>query len=51
MKMPQRGDNAVVSLSLTCKSGDRETGINLCRAKRTVLYERFRPFIESRLVQ
>jgi hypothetical protein len=51
IKMPQRGDNAVVSLSLTCKIGDFETGASLCHAKKTALYKRFRPFVESRLIQ
>jgi hypothetical protein len=51
IKMPQRGDRAVVSLSLTCKSSDLALSESLCRSKRTGLYNGFRPFIESRLVQ
>ena len=51
IKMPGRGDNADVSLSLSCKSdGLRETQ-SLCRLKNTRLYNGFRPFIEHRLVQ
>jgi hypothetical protein len=51
IKMPQRGDNALVSLSLGCKSGDLAEGESLCRSKRTRLYKGFKPFIESRLAQ
>ncbi|MDN4051863.1 hypothetical protein QPK32_02025 [Massilia sp. YIM B02763] len=48
IKMPQRGDGAEVSLSLSCKVDQYDTG-SLCRLKKTNLYKRFRPFIESRL--
>jgi len=51
IKMPGRGDNAEVTLSLSCKSGDYREGQSLCRIKNTRLYQGFRPFIERRLVQ
>jgi hypothetical protein len=49
IKMPQRGDNAEVSLSLSCKNGEYDMAGSLCRLKKTKLYKGFRPFIESRL--
>jgi hypothetical protein len=41
----------MVSLSLSCKSSGYPESESLCRVKRTHLYKRFRPFIESRLAQ
>jgi len=49
IKMPQRGDSAEVSLTLSCKTEDNDTFGSLCRHKKTRLYEGFRPFIERRL--
>lgn len=49
VKMPGRGDDADVSLSLSCKSGDTPAGESLCRTRNTLIYERFRTFIERRL--
>lgn len=49
IKMPLRGDNAEVSLSLSCKVDDYDTVGSLCRHKKTRLYKGFRSFIESRL--
>jgi nucleoid-associated protein YgaU len=51
IKMPQRGDGALVSLSLSCKSSGSGALSSLCRGKNTRLYKGFRPFIESRLAQ
>jgi hypothetical protein len=51
IKMPQRGDNAMVSLSLSCKTSDFSESRALCRSKKTMLYKRFRPFIEGRVAQ
>jgi hypothetical protein len=50
IKMPQRGDNAEVSLSLSCKNSEFDSAGSLCRIKKTKLYKGFRPFIQSRLV-
>lgn len=50
IKMPQRGDTAEVSLSLSCKNGEYDVAGSVCRIKKTRLYKGFRPFIESRLV-
>jgi uncharacterized protein (DUF1501 family) len=49
IKMPQRGDNAEVSLTLTCKSGEYDSAGRLCLLKKIKLYRGFRSFIESRL--
>jgi hypothetical protein len=49
IKMPQRGDGAEVSLSLSCKVDQYETTGSSCRLRKTNLYKGFRPFIESRL--
>jgi hypothetical protein len=49
--MPGRGDNADVTLSLSCKSDGVQGMQSLCRLKNTRLYNGFKPFIERRLVQ
>jgi hypothetical protein len=49
IKMPQRGDDAEVSMSLSCKNDEHDTFGSLCRGKKTRLYKGFRSFIESRL--
>jgi hypothetical protein len=51
IKMPQRGDGALVSLSLSCKSSGFAAMESLCRKKNTRLYQGFLPFIETRLAQ
>lgn len=51
IKMPGRGENADVTLSLSCKSDGLHATQSLCRVKNTRLYNGFRPFIEHRLVQ
>lgn len=48
IKMPQRGDNALVSLSLMCKD-EGGYATSLCHTRNTALYKEFRPFIEKQL--
>jgi hypothetical protein len=51
VKMPQRGDSALVSMSLSCKVTDNyPEAQSLCRTRRTAIYKGFRPFIERQLV-
>lgn len=51
IKMPGRNDDAEVSLSLSCKSGNTLAGESLCRIRNTRVYKGFRTFIERRLVE
>ncbi|MFL6671922.1 MAG: hypothetical protein ACJ8LG_01380 [Massilia sp.] len=49
MKMPKKADAAVVTLSLSCNTGEFKTAEGLCRGKKTEIYKGFRPFVETRL--
>lgn len=49
IKMPGHGDDAEVSLSLSCKTGSSLAGESLCSIRNTQIYAGFKNFIERRL--